>query len=286
MKLSRYDDNRIGVVRGANVHDVTEIINELPAVRYPFPVGDPLIARLDELRPKMEKLADAAKTIPVAKAKFLSPVAHPSKIIGVPVNYQAHVAEAQADKGIAHGRPQRPIEEQGLFLKSNSSLVGPSEGVAVRFPDRRTDHEIELGIIIGKRGSDIPLEKAFDHIAGYCICLDMVVRGPEDRSFRKSVDTYSVAGPWMVTKDEIKDPENLNFFISVGGTVKQKSNTKLMIMKIARQIAWGSTFYALNPGDIIMSGTCEGVSPVQPGDVMHLEFEGIGTMDVPVRAHA
>lgn len=285
MRFCRYNDNRIGVVRGTNVHDVTEILNELPAVRYPFPVGDPLIARLGELRPKMEKLADAAKPVPVSSVKLLSPVAHPTKIIGVPVNYQAHADEARADQGIAFGRQQKPIEEQGLFLKSNSSLVGPSEGVAVRFPDRRTDHEIELGVVIGKTGSDIPLEKAFDYVAGYCICLDMVVRGPEDRSFRKSIDTYSVAGPWLVTKDEVPDPENLDFFISVGGVVKQKSNTRLMIMKIARQISWGSTFYALHPGDIIMSGTCEGVAQVKPGDTMHLEFQGIGVMDVPVRAH-
>ncbi|MBM3487213.1 MAG: fumarylacetoacetate hydrolase family protein [Alphaproteobacteria bacterium] len=284
MRICRYNDNRIGVVRGTLVHDATEIVNDLPAVRYNFPIGDPLIARLDELRPRMEKLADAAKGVPVSSVKLLSPVANPSKIMGTPVNYKAHEAEAQADKGISFGRAAKPIEEQGLFLKANSALVGPSEGVALRFPDRRTDHEAELGVIIGRTGSDIPYDKAFDYIAGYCIALDMVVRGPEDRSFRKSIDSYAVAGPWLVTKDEIPDPERLDFFISVGGTVKQRSNTSLMVMNIARQISWGSTFYTLHPGDVLMTGTCEGVSQVKPGDVMHLEFDRIGAMDVPVRA--
>ncbi|MBM3487214.1 MAG: fumarylacetoacetate hydrolase family protein [Alphaproteobacteria bacterium] len=285
MRLCRYNDNRIGVVRGGLVHDVTGILNELPAARYPYPVGDPLIARLDALRPKMEKLADAATGVPIASVRFLAPVSNPTKIMGTPVNYKAHAEEGMKDASMAQHAPMRPIEEQGLFLKANSALVGPSEGVAVRFPDRRTDHEAELGVIIGRTGSDIPYDKAFDYIAGYCIALDMVVRGPEDRSFRKSIDSYAVAGPWLVTRDEIPDPERLDFFISVGGTVKQKSNTSLMVMNIARQISWGSTFYTLHPGDVLMTGTCEGVAQVKPGDVMHIEIDRIGAMDVPVRAH-
>jgi 2-keto-4-pentenoate hydratase/2-oxohepta-3-ene-1,7-dioic acid hydratase in catechol pathway len=111
----------------------------------------------------------------------------------------------------------------------------------------------------------------------------MVVRGTEDRSFRKSVDTYSVLGPWMVTADEIEDPQNLSFSLAVNGEIKQQSNTNKMLMSIARQIAWGSTFYTLWPGDVIMTGTCEGVSRVQPGDTMHCVIEGIGEMDVAVR---
>jgi len=213
-----------------------------------------------------------------------SPVANPTKIIGMPQNYAAHANEATADTQISQGRPQRTIEEQGLFLKANSALVGPGEGVALRFPDRRTDHEGELGVIIGRQGSDIAEADALSHVAGYCIALDMVVRGPEDRSFRKSVDTYAVAGPWMVTADEIADPNVLAFTLSIGDEVRQQSNTAEMIYNVQRQIAWGSRFYTLYPGDIIMTGTCEGVSRVRPGDAMHVEFEGIGAMDVSVRA--
>lgn len=277
--------DRIGVVRGDMVHDVTAVLDELPSHRYPFPRGDQLVANLEALRPKMESLADGATGIPTGSVDFLSPVANPTKIIGVPQNYEEHAAEATADHEISGGRPRRTMQDQGLFLKANSALIGPSEGVAVRFPDRRTDHEAELGMVIGKFGSDIPYENAMDYVAGFAIAMDMVVRGPEDRSFRKSVDTYAILGPWLVTADEIPNPGNIDFHLSVGGELRQKNNTKNLILDLPGQIAWASQFYSLHPGDIIMSGTCAGVNRVGPGDVMHLEFEGIGAMDVPVRAH-
>ena len=286
MKLCRFDDNRIGLVRGDNVHDVTGILDDLPVPRYPLPHGDLLIANLERLRGKMERLADGAKATPAAKVRFLSPVANPSKIIGTPVNYRAHAAEAKTDAALAQysaGR-ERTIEEQGLFLKATSSLVGPGEGVAVRFPDRRTDHEAELGVVIGKRASNVPENAALSFVAGYAIALDMVVRGPEDRSFRKSVETYAVLGPWLVTADELGDPTALSFQLSVNGEERQKANTSEMIMSIPRQISWASSFYTLHPGDIIMTGTCQGVGRVVPGDRMTVTFERIGTMEVPVRA--
>jgi 2,4-diketo-3-deoxy-L-fuconate hydrolase len=158
MKLCRYDDNKIGLVRGRNLHDVTAILDALPPLRYPVAFGDHLIANLDKLRPRMEALADKAAAQPVDKARFLSPVANPSKIIGTPANYHAHVEEARRDAEIAvySAGKQRTIEEQGLFLKASSSLVGPSEGVAIRFPDRRTDHEAELGVVIGRKTGFVP----------------------------------------------------------------------------------------------------------------------------------
>jgi len=286
MRICRYNDDRIGVVIDGKVHDVAAALDLLPAVRYPYPKGDALIANLDRLRPRMEEIARETDGIPVAQVRFLSPVANPTKIIGVPQNYEEHAQEAVADVGISQGKPRRKMEDQGLFLKANSALVGPSEGVAIRFPERRTDHEAELGMIVGRAGSDISYENAMSHVAGFAIAMDMVVRGPEDRSFRKSVDTYAVLGPWMVTADEIPDPGNLDFFLSVGGEVRQKNNTRNLILDLPGQIVWASRFYSLHPGDIIMSGTCAGVARVEPGDVMHLEFDGIGAMDVPVRAHA
>jgi 2,4-didehydro-3-deoxy-L-rhamnonate hydrolase len=176
------------------------------------------------------------------------------------------------------------IEEQGLFLKANSALVGPGEGVTLRFPDRRTDHEMELGVIIGKKSSNISKDKALSIVAGYAIALDMVVRGTQDRSFRKSIDTYAVLGPWMVTADEIPDPQNLDFFLAVNGAVKQKSNTNMMIMDLVTQISWASSYYTLWPGDIIMSGTCAGVSQVKPGDIMHCEIDKVAATDVRILA--
>jgi 2,4-didehydro-3-deoxy-L-rhamnonate hydrolase len=285
MKLCRFDDNRIGLVRGGNVHDVTAVLDALPPLRWPFPFGDHLIAHLDGLRPRMERLADAAAPQPIGAVRFLSPVANPSKIIGTPVNYQAHVEEAERDPQIAVylENRARSIEEQGLFLKASSSLVGPSEGVAVRFPDRRTDHEAELGVVIGRTTGPIAEADAMSVIAGYAIALDMVVRGKEDRSYRKSPDSYAVLGPWLVTADELGDPAAIDFTLHVDSELRQAANTRDMIIGIARQIAWASSVYTLHPGDIIMTGTCQGVGPVKPGDVMTVAFERIGEMTVPVR---
>ena len=285
MRLCRYDDNRIGLVRGSNVHDVSGILDLLPPLRYPAPFGDHLIANLDGLREGMERLADAAAPRPVEEVRLKSPVANPSKIIGTPANYLAHVEEARRDAEIAvyNAGRQRTVEQQGLFLKASSSLVGPSEGVTIRFPDRRTDHEAELGVVIGRKTGPVAEADALGVVAGYAIALDMVVRGQEDRSYRKSPDSYAVLGPWLVTADEVGDPSALDFSLHVNGELRQAANTREMIVGLARQISWASSVYTLYPGDIIMSGTCQGVSPVKPGDVMTVAFERIGEMTVPVR---
>ena len=285
MKICWFGNNQLGVVEGDAVLDVSAALSVLPAPRYPAPKGDMLIANLARVKEEIRKVAPSAKKIPVKDAKFLSPVANPSKIIGVPVNYIKHVEEAASQTDVFPLRHQQgTVIEQGFFLKSNSSLIGPSEGVKLRFPDRRNDHEMELGVIIGKYANNVPEEGALDYVAGYCIALDMVVRGTEDRSFRKSIDTYSVAGPWMVTADEIPDPGHLKFSLAVNGEVRQASNTQFLLLNIQKQISFASQWYALHPGDLIMTGTCEGVSRVQPGDIMHCEIEKIGAMDVKVEA--
>ena len=283
MKICRFDDNRVGVVQGGGVFDVTGALDVLPAHRYPFPLGDQMIANLAALRPRMEELAHGAPVKPATEVKFLSPVANPTKVIGAPVNYLAHKDEATTDQGVSFGQDIKSIDEYGLFLKS-PVLVGPSEGVALHFTDRRNDHEVEISAIIGKQGKNITREDALDHIAAYAIGLDMTVRGTEERSLRKAIDSYSVLGPWLVTADEIDDPDNLDFSIHVGEELRQKSNTNLLIFDMRRLIEYGSDFCTLYPGDVIMTGTPEGVGPVQPGDVMHCWADKIGHMDIPVRA--
>ncbi|WP_338617125.1 fumarylacetoacetate hydrolase family protein [Pigmentiphaga sp. CHJ604] len=284
MKICWYDDQRLGVVDNGRVHDVTAALAALPPARYPAAPGDLLVAHLDRLRAEAQRLLPGATSKPLDQARFLSPVANPNKIIGVPVNYDDHVAEANADKATFTDRFQGSIEQQGLFLKATSSLVGPAEGVHVRFPERLTHHELELAVVIGSLAANVGEDDALNHVAGYAIALDMTVRGPEDRSMRKSVDSYSVLGPWLVTADEIADPQALDILLTVNGELRQQSNTAQMIMRIRRQIAWASSFYTLYPGDIIMTGTCAGVGPVVPGDVVHCSIQGVGTMDVPIHA--
>jgi len=284
MKLCRFNESRIGVVRNDVIHDVTPVLQDLPALRYPFPFGDQLMAHLDGLRPAMEALADRVPGIAVDRVRLFSPVANPSKIIGTPANYHAHVAETHRDPGNFFAGRDKTVREQGLFLKATSSLVGTGEGVAVRFPDRRTDHEIELGVVIGRKTGFVPPENALSVVAGYAIALDMVMRGKEDRSLRKSLESYAVLGPWMVTADEIPDPESLAFTLHLNGELRQSANTRDMIVDLREQISWASSLYTLYPGDIIMSGTCDGVGPVKAGDVMRLSFEAIGQAEVRVHA--
>lgn len=283
MKICRFDENRLGLVENDAVLDVTAALQVLPEVRWPAPPGDQLIAHLDAVRAEMGRIRGSAPTHALAGVALKSPVANPTKVIGAPVNYLAHKEEAIADKSISFDREIKTIDEYGLFLKS-PVLVGPSEGVALHFTDRRNDHEVELAMIIGKQGKNISQDAALDHVAGYAIGLDMTVRGTEERSLRKAIDTYSVLGPWLVTADEIDDPDKLDFSIHVGDELRQKSNTELLIFGCRRLIEYASSFYTLYPGDVIMTGTPEGVGPVRPGDVMRCDVERIGRMDVPVRA--
>ncbi|SDI55701.1 2-keto-4-pentenoate hydratase/2-oxohepta-3-ene-1,7-dioic acid hydratase (catechol pathway) [Paraburkholderia steynii] len=281
MKICWFNENRLGVVAGDQVCDVTTALNILPAVRYPAPFGDMLVAHLDAIRLEIERLQEFAVRYPIEDVSFLSPVANPSKIIGVPVNYPSHVQEAKDNLDVFK-HYEGGVEDQGLFLKANSSLVGSGQGVRLRFPERQTHHEIELGVVIGKSANCVSEADALLYIAGYAIALDMTVRGKEDRSLRKSVDSYSVLGPWLTTADEIASPQTLDLCLSVNGTLRQQSNTRNMLMGIARQIAWASTFYTLLPGDIIMTGTCEGVGRVLEGDVMDASIDGLGSMSVKV----
>jgi 2,4-diketo-3-deoxy-L-fuconate hydrolase len=162
--------------------------------------------------------------------------------------------------------------------------VGPGEGVALRHLDRRNDHEVELAAIIGKAGRNIPRASAFEHIAAYAIGLDMTVRGPEERSLRKSVDSFTVLGPWLVTADAIGKPPALDLHLSVNGETRQRANTRDLILSRPELIEFASSFYTLHPGDVLLTGTPEGVGPVVPGDRILAEIEGIGGMEVAVRA--
>lgn len=283
MKICRFNDDRLGLVEGETVLDVSAALDVLPASRWPAPPGDALIANLDAVMVEIDKVKGAAAKLALTDVALKSPVANPTKVIGAPVNYHAHLDEAVADKGISFGQDIKTIDHYGLFLKS-PVLVGPSEGVALHFTDRRNDHEVELSMIMGKPAKNVSIENALDHVAAYAIGLDMTVRGTEERSLRKGIDTYSVLGPWMVTADEIDDPDKLDFYIHVNDELRQKSNTSLLIFDCKKLIEYGSSFYTLYPGDVIMTGTPEGVGPVTPGDVMHCEIEKIGRMDVPVRA--
>src|SRR4029079_17399206 len=288
MKLCRYDDDRLGVVIGDQVHDVTQAQTEIRnSTPYAAKV-DPVVAALPKWGTNLEQRAKSAPGKPISQVKLLSPVARPPKILAAPTNYAKHVEEMQKFRDTVPGlnRFSPDIEKAGIFLKSNTSLVGPSEGIPMRFPDRRNDHEAELCLIIGKRGSDIPKDKAYDYIAGYSLGLDMTARGAEDRSFRKSIDGYTVLGPWMITADELPNPADVPFVLHVNEVKRQESNTSFLIFDIPKLIEFASKFYTLYPGDLYYTGTPEGVGPVKPGDTIKLNSAPqLGELRIQVRAH-
>jgi 2-keto-4-pentenoate hydratase/2-oxohepta-3-ene-1,7-dioic acid hydratase in catechol pathway len=288
MKLCRFDEDRLGVVVGNMVHDVTAAQDEIrKSARYDMK-GDAVIAALPTWRSRIEEMAKKATGKPLSSVKLLSPIARPSKTMAAPTNYKKHIEEMRSRTDLPREATQRQppdIGKAGIFLKSNSSIVGPSEGIPLRFLDRTNEHEIELVAIIGKQGTNIPKDKAKEYIAGYTLGLDMTCRGGEDRSFRKSIDGYSVLGPWFVTADEIANPDDVTVTLTVNGVLKQTADTKDLIYDIGRLIEFASSFYTLYPGDVYYTGTPQGVSPVKPGDVLHGKCDQVGEFEIAVRAH-
>jgi 2-keto-4-pentenoate hydratase/2-oxohepta-3-ene-1,7-dioic acid hydratase in catechol pathway len=284
MRICRFDDNRLGVVTDKGIHDVTELLAQLPHWTYPLPVFDPLVKNLPKLRPALEQQSKQSTPKPVKGVRLLSPIANPGKIIAAPVNYKKHLEEVLAQKELHHGNLINEIHRAGLFLKATSSLIGAGQRIELVHLDRRNDHEVELAVIIGKPARKVSAANALDHVAGYCIGLDITIRGPEERSFRKSPDTYTVLGPWMVTTDELDDPSRLSFSIAVNGEIRQDANTDDLVLGVKELIELASSFYTLHPGDIILTGTPQGVGPVCPGDVLFARMDRIGDMRVEVGA--
>jgi 2-keto-4-pentenoate hydratase/2-oxohepta-3-ene-1,7-dioic acid hydratase in catechol pathway len=278
MKICRYENStggpvRIGLVEDGMVRDVSRIADELPSVRWPVPPGDLFVAHLDELRPKMIELAHAARPVPVESVRLKSPVANPGKFICGAGNFP---------EVLAAGSHPRKL---GLLFKMTSAAAGASDGVTLRWPERVTFHEMELAIIIGKQGTEIPAAQAFDYVAGYAIGLDMTMQGKEFPSFGKSFDTYGVIGPWMVTADEIPDPSKLSFVLKVNDEARQVDSIGRLVLDVPALIEHAASVMTLYPGDVIFSGTPpKSIGPVRPGDVMHAQMDLIGEMSVAVRA--
>ena len=274
MKICRYDDGRAGMVEGGTIYDITSVVEGIAAGMTRAEFDDPLVAAIPALCALPRDTLKAAGELPVADVALLSPVRRPSKILAAPDNYKAHLEEMRKHP-VAGGRQPSTLQKDGLFLKASSSIAGPSQGIALRFPERRTDYEIELVAVIGAGGT----------VAGYCIGLDITLRGSEERSLRKSIDGYSVAGPWIATADELRDPDSIDLMLSLNGTIRQHTSASDMLSNVAALVDYAKQFYTLNPGDLIFTGTPSGVGQIQAGDLIEASASGIGTMHVAVRAY-
>ena len=199
----------------------------------------------------------------------------PTKIVCLGWNYRAHNKELKSGS-------DKPI----IFLKPSSAVIGPDEDIVVPSFSKQVEHEVELGVVIGKEGKMIKKEDALDHDAGYTIVLDMTARDLQWKAREKGdpwdickgFDTSAPIGPWIVPKKSIADPDDLDLSLKVNGAVKQKSNTSDMINKVDDIIEYVSSFFTLKAGDVIATGTPEGVGPVKEGDVIEAEIEEIGVL--------
>jgi 2-keto-4-pentenoate hydratase/2-oxohepta-3-ene-1,7-dioic acid hydratase in catechol pathway len=218
----------------------------------------------------------------VKDVTLLAPIARPTRIIALGLNYAAHAAEG--------GR--KPPKEPIFFLKASTAVVGPDEPVVCPQNVGRIDHEVELAVVIAREGRRIPRAKAHEYIAGYTIMNDVTARDMQRRDMAasnpwflsKSFDTFAPMGPCLVLPDEIQEPVELDLSLRVNGVTKQKSNTRQLTFKIPDLIHRFSKHITLLPGDVISTGTPDGISPIKPGDVMEAEVRGIGVLRNPVVA--
>jgi 2-keto-4-pentenoate hydratase/2-oxohepta-3-ene-1,7-dioic acid hydratase in catechol pathway len=273
MKIIRYNNGRIGVVKGDQVHDVSVVVGAGENFWPPIEMNQ-LIRDFDKLRPKIESAAQASAPVPLSSVHLETPIPWPNKLMAYPVNYHDHAKE-MSSVGFAN--------VQGYFLKSNSSLIGASDRIELpNLPDRSVHHECELGIIIGKECRGATLENAMDYVFGYACLMDITIRGKEERVMRKSYDTFTPVGPWIVTADEITDPKNLHMQLWVNDELRQDANTSDLIVGLPEMIVVASSASTLYPGDIIATGTPAGVGPIVEGDIVTIEIEQVGRMSLPV----
>jgi 2,4-didehydro-3-deoxy-L-rhamnonate hydrolase len=230
---------------------------------------------------RLEEIVQSGNATPLISKKinYAAPVARPSKIVCIGLNYAKHAAES----GMAI--PPEPV----VFFKSTTALCGPNDDVIIPRNSVKTDWEVELAVVIGKKASYIEESEAMDYVAGYALHNDYSEREFQlERSGQwvkgKSNDTFAPLGPFLVTKDEMPDPHNLNMWLSVNGEKLQDSNTDDMIFKIPFVIAYLSQFMTLLPGDVISTGTPFGVGLgfkppryLKAGDVVELGIDGLGT---------
>jgi 2-keto-4-pentenoate hydratase/2-oxohepta-3-ene-1,7-dioic acid hydratase in catechol pathway len=289
MKLALFDAYRLGIV-SPDLEHVTDVTDALPWPYDPDPFGAGWWLRLcrdfASLRPTLEQAAVRGTARALAEVHLREPVLRPGKIVAAAANYVAHRDEMKAiSQRVGTGSPSW-LSNFDVFLKSPSSIVGPADAVVLPAgpvaEGKEIHHESELAIIIGQGGTRIPDAQALEHVLGYTIGLDMTVRGDGDRSRRKSYDTFSPLGPWVVTSDEVGDPQALEIGLTVNGEPRQNVHTSTMLTPVATLIAYASEVMRLDPGDVILTGAPPGVGPVQDGDVIETWISRIGRMRLPV----
>ena len=279
MKLLRCGSvgNEVPAVLDENgiIRDLSTIISDLT----PNTINKGTIEKIEKR--DLSRLPEIKKNVRIGAC-----VSNPEKFIGIGLNYSAHAKETDANA------PKEPI----VFFKANSSICGPYDDVCLPKDSSKSDWEVELGVIIGKQTKNISKDNSMDHIFGFCIVNDISEReyqlerssGQWDKG--KAFDTFGPIGPYIVTKDEIKDVQNLNLQLKLNGKIMQKGNTQSMIFGVNHLVSYLSFFMTLKPGDIITTGTPPGVGMgrkpqifLKSGDEMELQIDGLGSQKQKVK---
>ncbi len=276
MKLLRYGpagDEKPGVLdRDGQIRDLSDHVEDITGAA----LSDTGLAILADIDPT---------SLPVVEgARLGAPVAHVGKIVCIGLNYSDHAAEAGMEV------PPEPV----IFAKATSAICGPSDMVELPRGSEKVDWEVELGVVIGTRAKYVREADALSHVAGYCVINDVSERAFQiERAGQwikgKSHDTFAPIGPWLVTRDEVADPQALEMFLDVNGTRMQSGSTATMVYGVAHVVSYLSQFMTLEPGDIIATGTPPGVGMGQnpqiflhAGDEMVLGVEGLGQQQLTV----
>jgi 2-keto-4-pentenoate hydratase/2-oxohepta-3-ene-1,7-dioic acid hydratase in catechol pathway len=275
MKLAYFDDYKLGVVKGDSIVDVTSAVRDIPHLG-PGDLINGVIARFGEYRPKIEAAAASGAPKPLASVRLRAPLPKPTNIDCMAVNYMEDgTRDAPA-----------PIN---AFHKSPGAIIGPGETMVLPdVPASVFEGEAEVAVVIGKRARNVKAAEAMQYVFGYMNFIDGSARGlppPGNVFFQmKSRDTFAPIGPWIVTADEIADPQRLQVRLWNNGEIRQNFNTSDMAHDIRRCIEWVTSIHTLEPGDILATGTNHrGLHAFQDGDRIELETEGLGRLVFHVR---
>lgn len=295
MKICHYNSNQAGAVVGDKVHPIGEALVKAGHLRNGYTmleVIDALANRPAAMQCARDSLQSGAP-VPLKSVRLLAPIYNPSSLWAAAANYKAHQKEMLGRMGSSDRSALSKDELMAeFFLKPTSSIIGPGETVIIPKVSKDVDFECELCAVIGKRARKVTEEKALDYVFGYTICWDISQRDPwgrgrhNTRNIRKGFDTFTALGPWIVTRDEIEEPQNLSIKVEQNGKLAMTAHTSDMICGLREHIRFLTSVLTLRPGDLITTGTPAGVKTIADGDHLRGNIEKIGEMELNVRAES
>ncbi len=291
MKICRYNDGLPGLVDGDHIYPLTYPPTDQGAVPSGASMADIVGAMADQaFAREVMVFTRRGRAVPLASARLLAPIDKPPAIWAAAANYRSHQSEMTHRVGAYDRSKLSPDELMAeVFLKPSSAIVGPGGTVVIPRVARHVDFECELCAVIGQPAKNVPAEKALDYVFGYTMCWDISVRDPwgrnhNTRNIRKGFDTFCGVGPWIVTRDEIAEPQDLRIEVEQNGKLVMEAHTRDMINGLRELIRFLSSVSTLQPGTLLTTGTPAGVSQLFDGDRLKGNIAGIGAMELDVVA--